>query len=90
MDEIRELAKLGRLRNRLLSALTLRSRLRRAAERVMRLSEAGTPERFFTLVTVAEQSGLSTTAIVDEIVNLNAKESELNANNASNVPKLRD
>ncbi len=68
--EIIQLAKLGTIRNRLLAASTLRSELRRAAERVMRLSEAGTPERLLTLVEVAEESSLAATAIVDEIVRI--------------------
>lgn len=70
-DEINELTKLSRIRNRLLSASTLRIELRCAAERVMRLSEAGTPERFFTLSEVAHESGLSPTAIVEEVICLN-------------------
>lgn len=68
MKELRELVKLGRMRNRLVSAITLKQELRSAAQRVARLSKAGTPERFFTLAAVAEESNLSAGAIVDEIV----------------------
>jgi len=68
MKEIRALVKLGSIRNQLLAASTLKVELRRAAQRVARLSKAGTPERFFTLTAVAEESNLSAGAIVDEIV----------------------
>jgi len=71
-DEVSELVKLGRVRNRLLAASALRNELRAAAKRVMRLSEAGTSERFFTLCEVAEESGLSTAAIVNEIARIKA------------------
>jgi hypothetical protein len=69
-DSLRELAKAGRIRNRLLSAAALRKELCSAAERVMRLSEAGSDKRFFTLVEVAEDSGLKATAIVKEIIRI--------------------
>jgi len=72
-NEIGKLAKLGRIRNRLLAASVLKSELRLAAERVMRLSEAGSAQRFFTLCEVAEESGLSTTAIVDEITRIKSE-----------------
>lgn len=69
-NEFSELEKLGRIRNRLLAASTLRSELRRTAERVMRLSEEGKLERFFTLSAVADESGLSIGAIGSEVVRL--------------------
>jgi hypothetical protein len=39
-------------------------KLRLAAERVMRMSQPGSSRRFFTLVEVANESGLSVAAIV--------------------------
>lgn len=48
-------------------AKTVNEELRKAAERVARLTKPGTSERFFTLVEVAQSSGFTTTAIVNEI-----------------------
>lgn len=75
-DEINELTKQGRVRNRLLSASLLRKELRIAADRVMRLSEPGTPERMLTLIEVAEESNLSASKIVDDIVRRGSGEKE--------------
>lgn len=69
-NSLTKLIKSGRIRNQLLMAATLRSELHSAAQRVIRLSDAGTPARFFTLVEVAEDSGLSSAAIVKEIIRL--------------------
>lgn len=71
MDEISELAKQGRIRNSLLAVQALGVELRAAAERVMRLSEPGKPERFFALMEVAQESGLTSNAIVDAIQKIN-------------------
>lgn len=76
VDEIAELVTLGRMRNALLMAKTMDAELRAAAERVMRLSIAGTPERLLTLIEVARDSGLATTAILDEIVRIRRKDLE--------------
>lgn len=73
-DEVAELVKHARIRNRLLAAQTLRAEVRTAAERVMRLSDAGTPERFFTLTAVADESRLSSAEIVDAIIALTPPE----------------
>lgn len=58
-DEVNALAKLARIRNRLEMARTLQVELREAAKRVLRLSQAGTPERLVTLMAVADETGLS-------------------------------
>ena len=73
MDEIAELHRAALIRNRLLMAKTLQKELIAAAERVSRLSEPGTPERFFTLTEVVRESGFSGRQIVDAIRELKKK-----------------
>lgn len=69
-DEVAELVKLARIRNALLTVQTLKHEVRQAAERVVRLSEPGTPERLFTLQEVAAESGVSATEIVDALASI--------------------
>jgi hypothetical protein len=60
----------SRIRNVLLEAVMRHgrtARLREAAQRVMRLSDPGTPDRLLTLSAVAEDTGLSAGDIVAEI-----------------------
>ena len=67
-DEIAQLVRQGRMRNVLLTAKTMQAEVRAAAARVVRLSQPGTPARLFTLMAVAQETGLSSTMIVDAIL----------------------
>jgi hypothetical protein len=75
-DEIGALVQQARIRNVLIEAIGRRGRsaqLREAADRVMRLSDPGTPERLLTLQSVAEDSGVSAADIVKQIQRQKAK-----------------
>jgi hypothetical protein len=66
-DEIAQLVQQTKMRNALLTVQAIQAEVRAAAERVMRLSEPGTPERLFTMMTVQQETGISGNAIVDAI-----------------------
>jgi hypothetical protein len=66
-DEIAQLVQQTKMRNALLTVQAIQVEVRAAAERVMRLSEPGTPERLFTMMTVQQETGISGNAIVDAI-----------------------
>jgi hypothetical protein len=67
---LHQLVTASRIRNRLLAGKALHVELRAAAKRVMRLSNPGTPQRFFTVIDVSDATGFSGPDIVDEIVRL--------------------
>jgi hypothetical protein len=67
-DEIQELVRHGRIRNRLLTAKAMQAEVRAAAARVVRLSDPGTPGRFLTIAAVADETGLDAGDIVEEII----------------------
>lgn len=62
------LIRAGRVRNRLLIAKTVQAEVRAAADRVQRLSDPGTPARFFTVMEVARETGVKGSDIVRELV----------------------
>lgn len=66
----------GRMRNRLLTAKAMQTEVRAAAARVVRLSDPGTPERHLTLLAVADETGVSSGAIVDAILAAQSGEPE--------------
>lgn len=67
-DEISELTRLTRLRNQMLAALALQREVVIAAERVVRLSNPGTPERLLTIQAVAQQASVPASLITDAII----------------------
>jgi len=72
-DEVTRLHQLGRIRNALLTAKTVEREVLLAAERVVRLSDPGTPERLLTTTTVAEDTGIDAGLIVRAIIRANRR-----------------
>jgi hypothetical protein len=54
----------------------MKAALVEAAERVRRLSRPGTPERFFTVIAVSDETGFRIDRIVATLCRLESRESE--------------
>jgi hypothetical protein len=55
---------------------TRQQEIRKAAERVRRLSQPGTVERFLTLSAVADETGFKITDVLDEVAKLAATDAD--------------